>query len=287
LKVQAPAKINLALHVTGQRADGYHLLDSLVTFTDFGDELAFAASETDEFIIDGPFAAALLEQDAGKNLVVKARDALRTLAQSRSCPPVSIRLTKNLPIASGLGGGSSDAAAALGGLNEFWGLALTAGVLSAAGLALGADVPMCLAGKPLRAAGIGEEITRLDAFPALDLVLVNPGVEVSTADIFKALVKKDNRPMSSKANLSSFHAACEFLSAQHNDLQRPAIALEPVIADCLSALEDSGAMLVRMSGSGATCFGIFTNGANAARAAGVIGRKNPQWFVRAAACPGV
>ena len=276
LKVQAPAKINLALHVTGQRADGYHLLDSLVTFTDFGDELTFVAADTDELTIGGPFAEQLHGTES--NLVIKARDALRALAAGRPCPPVSIHLIKNLPIASGLGGGSSDAAAALRGLNEFWGLSLSLKELSAAGLALGADVPMCLAGKPLRATGIGEEITLLDAFPALDLVLVNPGVAVSTPAIFKALLKKDNRPMSSKANLSSFHAACEFLSAQHNDLQRPAIALEPVIADCLAALEDSGAMLVRMSGSGATCFGIFTNAANAARAARNISAKHPQWW---------
>jgi 4-diphosphocytidyl-2-C-methyl-D-erythritol kinase len=286
LKIQAPAKINLALHVTGQRADGYHFIDSLVTFTEFGDELTIAESETDALTIDGPFAAPLQGQDAGKNLVIKARDAIRALASGRPCPAVSIHLTKNLPIASGLGGGSSDAAAALRGLNEHWGLSLSVDELSAAGLALGADVPMCLAGKPLRAQGIGEEITLLDAFPALDLVLVNPGVEVSTPAIFKMLGKKDNRPMSSKANLASFHAACEFLSAQHNDLQRPAMALAPVIADCLAALEDNGAMLLRMSGSGATCFGIFTNAANAARAAGVIGRKNPQWFVKAASCPG-
>ena len=276
MKIQAPAKINLALHVTGQRADGYHLLDTLVTFTDFGDELAFAAADTDELTIGGPFSEKL--HGAESNLVIKARDALRALAAGRPCPPVSIHLTKNLPIASGLGGGSGDAAAALRGLDEFWGLGLSAKELSAAGLALGADVPMCLAAKPLRARGIGEEITLLDAFPALDLVLVNPGVAVSTPAIFKALLKKDNRPMSSKANLSSFHAACEFLSAQHNDLQRPAIALEPVIADCLAALEDSGAMLVRMSGSGATCFGIFTNAANAARAARNIRARHPQWW---------
>lgn len=286
MKFSAPAKINLALHVTGQRADGYHLLDSLVTFTDFGDELSFAASGADSLTIDGPFAAQLQGQEAGENLVIKARDALRALAAERPCPPVSIHLTKNLPIASGLGGGSSDAAAALRGLSAHWGLALPQSALSAAGLALGADVPMCLAGRPLRATGIGEEISLLDAFPALDLVLVNPGAAVSTAAIFKALVKKDNRAMSSKANLASFHSACEFLSAQHNDLQRPAIALEPVIGDCLAALQDSGAMLVRMSGSGATCFGIFTNAANAARAAGAMKRKCPQWFVRAVSCPG-
>jgi 4-diphosphocytidyl-2-C-methyl-D-erythritol kinase len=276
VKFSAPAKINLALHVTGQRADSYHLIDSLVTFAEFGDELTFAASNADGLVIDGPFAAQL--QGAETNLAVKARDALRALASGRPCPPVSIHLTKNLPIASGLGGGSSDAAAALRGLNEFWGLALSAEALRMAGLTLGADVPMCLAGKPLRAQGIGEDITLLGAFPALDLVLVNPGVEVSTAAIFKALLKKDNRPMSSKANLASFHAVCEFLSAQHNDLQRPAIALAPVIADCLAALGDHGAMLTRMSGSGATCFGIFTNGANAARAARAIAARHPGWW---------
>jgi 4-diphosphocytidyl-2-C-methyl-D-erythritol kinase len=276
VKFSAPAKINLALHVTGQRADGYHLIDSLVTFAEFGDDLTFAASNADGLVIDGPFAAQL--QGAEANLAVKARDALRALASGRPCPPVSIHLTKNLPIASGLGGGSSDAAAALRGLNEFWGLALSAEALRMAGLTLGADVPMCLAGKPLRAQGIGEDITLLGAFPALDLVLVNPGVEVSTAAIFKALLKKDNRPMSSKANLASFHAVCEFLSAQHNDLQRPAIALAPVIADCLAALGDHGAMLTRMSGSGATCFGIFTNAANAARAARAIAARHPGWW---------
>jgi 4-diphosphocytidyl-2-C-methyl-D-erythritol kinase len=276
VKFSAPAKINLALHVTGQRADSYHLIDSLVTFAEFGDELTFAAANADGLVIDGPFAAQL--QGAETNLAVKARDALRALASGRPCPPVSIHLTKNLPIASGLGGGSSDAAAAMRGLNEFWGLALSAEALRMAGLTLGADVPMCLAGKPLRAQGIGEDITLLGAFPALDLVLVNPGVEVSTAAIFKALLKKDNRPMSSKANLASFHAVCEFLSAQHNDLQRPAIALAPVIADCLAALGDHGAMLTRMSGSGATCFGIFTNGANAARAARAIAARHPGWW---------
>ena len=279
MKVQAPAKINLALHVTGQRADGYHLLDSLVTFTDFGDELTFAAADTDELTTGGPFAEQL--HGAESNLVIKARDALRALAAGRSCPPVSIHLTKNLPIASGLGGGSGDAAAALRGLNELWRLSLSQKELSAAGLALGADVPMCLAGKPLRARGIGEEITLLDAFPALDLVLVNPGVSVATPAIFKALSKKDNRAMSPNANLASFHAACEFLSAQHNDLQRPAMALAPVIADCLAALEENGAMLARMSGSGATCFGIFTNAANAARAAKAIAAAHQGWWALA------
>jgi 4-diphosphocytidyl-2-C-methyl-D-erythritol kinase len=285
VKFSAPAKINLALHVTGQRVDGYHLIDTLVAFTEFGDELTFAASDADEFVIDGPFAAQL--QGDETNLVTMARDAMRALASGRPCPPVSIHLTKNLPVASGLGGGSGDAAAAMRGLNEFWELSLSVKELSAAGLALGADVPMCLAGKPLRAQGIGEEIALLQKFPALDIVLANPGVAVSTPQIFAMLAKKDNRPMSAIPNLSSMHAAGEWLAAQRNDLQGPAAKLQPVIADCLFELKESGAMLARMSGSGATCFGMFVNAAAAARAAQAIKRKHPQWFVRAASCPGV
>ena len=274
--IKAPAKINLALHVTGQRADGYHVLDSLVVFTGFGDDLTFTLAEIDTLIIDGPFAASL--HNSKSNLVMQAMTRLRAFASAHPCPPVDIRLTKNLPVASGIGGGSSDAAATLRGLCQLWNLPYSLSELQALGASLGADVPMCLAGKPLRATGIGDEIVLFSAFPALDLVVVNPGVEISTPEIFKALTKKDNRPMSSKSNLTSFHAVSEFLSAQHNDLQRPAIALQPVIADCLSVLQDKGAMLVRMSGSGATCFGLFTNPAMAARAAQSIRAAHPNWF---------
>ncbi len=274
--IKAPAKINLALHVTGQRADGYHVLDSLVVFTGFGDDLTFTLAEIDTLIIDGPFAASL--HDSKSNLVMQAMTLLRASASGHPCLPVDIRLTKNLPVASGIGGGSSDAAATLRGLCQLWSLPYSLSELQALGATLGADVPMCLAGKPLRATGIGDEIVLFSAFPALDLVVVNPGVEISTPEIFKALTKKDNRPMSSKSNLTSFHAVSEFLSAQHNDLQRPAIALQPVIADCLSVLQDKGAMLVRMSGSGATCFGLFTNPAMAARAAQSIRAAHPNWF---------
>jgi 4-diphosphocytidyl-2-C-methyl-D-erythritol kinase len=278
--VGAPAKINLALHVTGQRADGYHLLDSLVVFTEFGDALAFEAADEDGFVIDGPCAGTLAAEEPGTNLVIKAREALRA-SVGYPCPPVLIRLTKNLPIASGIGGGSSDAAATLLGLAEFWNVKVTSGALRLAGLGLGADVPMCLLGKPLFAKGIGEEISLASPFPALHLVLVNPGVEVSTPAVFKALSSKTNKPLSLHANLSSIQGLCQWLAAQRNDLQNPALDMQPVIRDAIYSLSERGALVSRMSGSGATCFGIFPSAQAATSAAKAICERNPHWFVKA------
>jgi 4-diphosphocytidyl-2-C-methyl-D-erythritol kinase len=281
--VGAPAKINLALHVTGQRADGYHLLDSLVVFTGLGDTLAFETADADGFVIDGPYAGALAAEAPDTNLVTKARQALRTHCESlgHPCPAVLIRLTKNLPIASGMGGGSSDAAAALRGLAEFWKVSMAPGMLAQIGLSLGADVPMCLLAKPLFAKGIGEEISLASPFPALHLVLVNPGVEVSTPAVFKALSSKTNKPLSLHANLSSIQGLCQWLAAQRNDLQNPAMDMQPVIRDAIYALSERGALVARMSGSGATCFGIFPSAQAATSAAKAISERHTDWFVRA------
>ncbi|RUX96383.1 4-(cytidine 5'-diphospho)-2-C-methyl-D-erythritol kinase, partial [Mesorhizobium sp. M2A.F.Ca.ET.040.01.1.1] len=166
----APAKINLALHVTGRRDDGYHLIESLAVFTRFGDRLEIEPAEQDEFSVFGRYAAGLPLDDG--NLVVKARDALRREAGVQRTPPVAIRLEKNLPVASGVGGGSSDAAAALNGLARLWKLDIDEISLARIGLSLGADLPMCLKSKPLVARGIGDEVSPLSAFPALGLVLV-------------------------------------------------------------------------------------------------------------------
>jgi len=173
----------LALHVTGQRADGYHLIDSLAVFTRFGDRLDIEPAEQDDFSVSGRYAAGLPLD--GDNLVVKARDALRRGAGGQHTPPVAIRLEKNLPIASGVGGGSSDAAATLNGLARLWKLDIDDNSLARIGLTLGADLPMCLKGKPLVARGIGDEVFTLPAFPALGLVLINPGVAVSTPEVFR------------------------------------------------------------------------------------------------------
>ncbi|AGB47475.1 4-(cytidine 5'-diphospho)-2-C-methyl-D-erythritol kinase [Mesorhizobium sp. CO1-1-9] len=275
----APAKINLALHVTGRRADGYHLIESLAVFTRFGDRIEIAPADADEFSVSGRYAADV-PLDGG-NLVLKGRDALRQAAGVRSTPPVSIRLEKNLPVASGVGGGSSDAAAVLRGLTESWGLELDSAELARIGLSLGADVPMCLAAKPLVARGIGEELSMVPDFSALGLVLVNPGVPVSTTEIFAALSRRDNEPLPPLPRSIDFHSLRNWLEITRNDLERPALAMQPAIGRALSWLDKAGSGFSRMSGSGATCFGLFETGNVAKRAAAEIRDRQPDWFVAA------
>lgn len=275
----ARAKINLALHVTGQRADGYHLLDSLVTFTDFGDELAIRPSAQDRFEIVGRFAETL-PADAD-NLVTRARDGLRALAAELGCEtcPVDITLTKSLPLSSGIGGGSADAAATLRGLARLWNLDLPREPLARLCLSLGADVPMCLESSPLIARGIGEDIEPLATLPSFFILLVNPLKPVSTPQIFRSLTSKANAP------LPPFDPAqsdwLDYLSGLRNDLQEPAQRLLPDIAECLQQLEDSGADVCRMSGSGATCFGLYRDEMALERAALTLEQARPQWYVRA------
>ena len=265
LRLRAPAKINLALHVTGRRADGYHLLDSLVVFTRFGDELEIGPAAADSFHVEGPFATDV-PTDAS-NLVIKARDAIRQAQGVRG--PLALRLTKNLPPASGIGGGSSDAAACLAGMAK--------GDLAEIGLRLGADLPMCLAAEPLRARGIGERIDLVQKFPALSLVLANPGVEVPTSEIFRRLPSPDNAPLPDLPEGD----VVEWLRGTRNDLQTPAIAYAPQIGECLELLERSGADFARMSGSGATCFGVFADDDAAERAAERMRAAKGSWFVAA------
>jgi 4-diphosphocytidyl-2-C-methyl-D-erythritol kinase len=275
--VLAPAKLNLALHVTGRRPDGYHLLDSLVAFTRFGDRLTIAPADEDSFVMSGPFAAGLQADDT--NLVIRARDALRRAFGDQS--PVSIGLEKNLPIASGVGGGSSDAAATLKGLRDVWKLNASDADLVRIGLPLGADLPMCLAAKPLLARGIGDEITPVPGMASLGIVLVNPGVAVSTADVFAALASRDNAPLPPLPRALDFHGLCNWLETTRNDLEVPARRIRPEISGALAALRKGGAHFVRMSGSGATCFGLFESGNVAKRAATTIRERKPGWFVAA------
>ncbi|MFD1745821.1 4-(cytidine 5'-diphospho)-2-C-methyl-D-erythritol kinase [Rhizobium helianthi] len=275
----ARAKINLALHVTGRRADGYHLLDSLVTFVDLGDALEFWPSEADGFHVEGQFGALLgAEHD---NLVLRARDALRQLAQNLGCatPPVRIKLVKNLPIASGIGGGSADAAATLRGLSRLWKLDLPEAKLKTLAVSLGADVPMCLASTPLVARGIGEELTLLPDLPAFPILLANPLVGVSTPEIFRALTKRNNPP------LPPFPLEgadwWPYLHNLRNDLQPPAEELVPEISTVITALETSGAGLVRMSGSGATCFALYHSQAEVEAALSRLKETHPTWYLAA------
>jgi 4-diphosphocytidyl-2C-methyl-D-erythritol kinase len=338
--VQAPAKINLALHVVGQRDDGYHLLESVAVFTRFGDRVTVDRAEADEFVVTGPYADAIPIDES--NLVLQARDALRAALPSGAGFPVSISLEKNLPPASGIGGGSSDAAATLKALERLWGGRV---LLEKIGLPLGADVPMCLSSSPALVSGIGEKVERIPNFPPLFIVLVNPGVEVSTPAVFSRLKVKNNpglgRPVfdgrrtgasevrpplrfasqttsppldggeeapaamlgtlplphenggevAREARRSGGYSAMsdrpvggrEVLHARlretRNDLQAPARELAPVIGEALEALRATQAQFFRMSGSGATCFGLYDTSREAEIAAADISRARPDWFV--------
>lgn len=276
----ARAKINLALHVTGRRADGYHLLDTLAAFPGIGDRLTAEPSDTLTLEISGPFGAGLEAGDS--NLVLKAA---RLLA-ARSPGPCGARLVleKNLPVASGIGGGSADAAAALRLLKALWRIEIANAGLAALALEIGADVPMCLASTPLIARGIGDEITRAPRLPEAGIVLVNPGVAVETPAVFKALAKRDNPPLpplpgsfSDAADLSAW------LADARNDLEAAAISLTPTIADVLAALNAQPETLVaRMSGSGATCFALCESVEQARSAAKRLKAQHPDWWVQAA-----
>ncbi|SOC16212.1 4-(cytidine 5'-diphospho)-2-C-methyl-D-erythritol kinase [Rhodobacter maris] len=267
IEVFAPAKVNLALHVTGQRADGYHLLDSLVAFAPAGDRLRLAPADAMALTVRGPESRGVPE--GPENLVLKAA------ALYGPGPAAAIHLQKCLPAASGIGGGSSDAAAALRGMAALRGVAPAAG---AAVVKLGADVPMCLDPRPARTRGIGEELSPV-TLPPLPSVLVNPRVEVSTPAVFKALASKDNAPMDEIPAFANAADCIGWLARQRNDLQPAAVALAPVIAEVLGALEAlPGCLLVRMSGSGATCFGLFESDEAAAAAQARLAAANPGWW---------
>jgi 4-diphosphocytidyl-2-C-methyl-D-erythritol kinase len=266
----APAKVNLALHVTGRRADGYHLLDSLVVFPRVGDRLRAEPSRELSLSVEGRFAACL---DRGDNLVLRAA---RLLAPGRGA---ALTLDKRLPVASGIGGGSADAAAALRLLGRLWGVPLPP---TAALLGLGADVPVCLAGVASRMRGIGEALEPV-ALPAFWLVLANPGVPVATGAVFAALAGRFGPPLPHPPAFADAAALAGWLAARRNDLEAPAAALAPAIAGTLAALAaQPGCLLARMSGSGATCFGLFATAAEAEAAADALGRARPRWWVAAA-----
>ncbi|MDF1606624.1 4-(cytidine 5'-diphospho)-2-C-methyl-D-erythritol kinase [Hoeflea sp. YIM 152468] len=279
----APAKINLALHVTGQRADGYHLIESFVVFTELGDRVMADLSSADGFHLEGPESAALSRDADGSNLVVRARDALREAARQsgRDAPPVSIRLDKRVPVASGIGGGSADAAATLKALSQLWDYRPTDEILSGIALDLGADVPMCLNGTPLIARGIGEVLQPVELGFALDLVLVNPRIGVSTPEVFSRLGRRHNPPLPAPKGMTDRDQFIDWLAKTRNDLEAPARNLVADISQCLSLLEESGARLARMSGSGATCFGLYACRDAAAEAAARLKHGRPDWFIAA------
>ncbi|MCO6409562.1 4-(cytidine 5'-diphospho)-2-C-methyl-D-erythritol kinase [Hoeflea alexandrii] len=281
--IDAPAKINLALHVTGRRADGFHLIESLVVFTELGDRVSVETSGDDVFRLEGQESQVLAGEDAGNNLVVRARDMLRAdaMRSARDLSPVQICLDKRLPVASGIGGGSADAAAALKLLCQHWDYHPGAETLSRIALDLGADVPMCLDGRPLIARGIGEALTPVELGFPLDMVIVNPRVGVSTPKVFHALECRENPPLPKPQGLGDREHFIAWLRQARNDLQPAAQRMVPEISQCLSALETAGARMARMSGSGASCFGLFADAAEALAAAQKLKQDQPDWFIAA------
>ncbi len=263
----APAKLNLFVQVTGRRPDGYHLLDSLVVFANVGDALEAAPAEALTLAVAGPEAAALAEEP--DNLVLRAA---RALAAAAGMPAqAALRLEKRLPVASGIGGGSADAAAALRLLARLWGVPLPPARLAALALAIGADVPVCLDCAPRRMMGIGEILKAPPILPRFGLVLANPRVEVSTPAVFRALAGQGSGPAALPEGWPDAAAMAAGLGRLANDLERPAIALCPAVAEVLAALRAlPGALLARMSGSGATCFAILPDAEAAARAASLL-----------------
>lgn len=273
VEVFAPAKVNLALHVTGQRADGYHLLDSFVVFADVGDRIVATVADRLSLTIRGPEAHHL--ESGPDNLVLRAA---RLLGTDRGA---AITLDKVLPVSSGIGGGSADAAAALQALSRLRGDQLPE---IEKVLRIGADVPVCLAGRPARMSGIGE---RLDPAPALPdgaaLLLANPRVAASTPKVFAALSGRDNLPLDPFPDrFGSVEAMADWLVLQRNDLEIPARTIAPVIGEVLAEIAATGCLMARMSGSGATCFGLFAGLSAAQDAARCLERRRPDWWIRAA-----
>ncbi|QGP78481.1 4-(cytidine 5'-diphospho)-2-C-methyl-D-erythritol kinase [Sphingobium sp. CAP-1] len=269
----AYAKVNVALHVRARRDDGYHALESLFVFAQDGDRLEAQASDDGaiDLVIDGPFGGGL---EAGPaNLVVRAARALQSyLGDQRGA---AIRLTKNLPVASGIGGGSADAAATLRLLARLWDVRIEAGELAGLALELGSDVPACVASVTQLVTGRGEHLARhaVDGLEGMPMLLVNPGVGVSTVSVFAGWDRQDRGAL----DAGSFDA---LIAGGRNDLEMPAMAVAPVIGDVLAALAGAkGVRLARMSGSGATCFALFDADEAMARAADAIRWTQPGWWV--------
>lgn len=283
----APAKINLFLHVTGRRPAqgpqaGYHELESLVVFAQDEtacDRIAVAPADTLSLTLEGPQATTLASV-GDDNLVLRAARQLQAMNGRQA----TITLTKNLPVASGIGGGSADAAATLHALRALWQIELDDDTLGRVAAQLGADVPVCLFGRAAMMTGIGDQIVAQQSLPPFWLVLVNPGVALATRDVFSALAGQYGPPMPLERRPDSAADLAILLRARRNDLEAPARFLAPEIDPVLAALKaQNGCLLARLSGSGATCFGLFAEKRDAEFALRNLSRAYPKWWVAATA----
>jgi len=280
LSEPAPAKINLYLHVLGRRDDGYHRLDSLVVFAGVQDTISAMADDTLRLDVSGPFAAAL-DGTGESNLIVQAVRGLAEIAGRAA--GVHLRLVKRLPVAAGIGGGSADAAATLRLLCRLWKVVPEQGSLEALALRLGADVPVCLDGRAIFVGGIGEELFPSPRLPSVWLVLVNPGVPLGTGRVFSARTGPNSTAGRFEELPADAATLAALLSERSNDLEAPALGLEPVVSEALDVLAAlPGCYLARMSGSGSTCFGLFADRNAAYEGAAAIAAAKSSWWSVAA-----
>lgn len=278
-KLMAPAKINLFLHITGKREDGYHLLQSAMIFVDVGDDLEFSRHDGLFLDVEGPFAGDM--PDPHENLVCKAAQLLA--AEYKMAASGQVTLTKKLPVASGIAGGSSDAAMALKGFARLWGLPDEQNRLQKIAQKLGADVPACLYRQPVWAEGTGEKITRLPDMPEMHFVLANPMVPTPTPEVFRRFRNKFSPPLQFSGRRKSASEWVADLKIYRNDLTDAALEVTPHIKDVLEALRQTpGCHFARLSGSGATCFGVYDHPETAMAAVHLIRQRQPRWWVVAA-----
>ena len=275
--ILAPAKLNLCLHITGKRADGYHLLESVVAFTDMGDVLEVAPAEKLILTVTGEFAYALPEV-SDDNLVLKAARLLQALSGTQQ--GAHITLHKHLPVGSGMGGGSADAAAALRVLTRLWDVQVDEEKLAGAMLGLGSDLPVCYQGLPCVMRGIGEDIAPLSLWGAeIHAVLVHPRRELLTSQVYGEFSGQFDATFEAPSQISSFEEFVAFLKPLHNSLEQPAIHWMSEIAHILKELNaTTDCAIARMSGSGAGCFGIYDSALKAQIAAARIKKAHPEWW---------
>ena len=270
---KASAKVNLCLQIVGQKSNGFHLLDSIVAFTEFGDKLFFKKSDKLELTVQGAFSDQIPVDNS--NLILKAAELLRTLNKIKT--GAHITLIKNLPPSAGLGGGSSDAAAAIRGLSRLWGTDLPE-IRDL--MTIGSDLPVCINQKTQHMQGFGEVLNEINTFPNLPILLVNPLKKVSTQTVFRMLKNKKNLPLSKYEKLFETKKDCiEWLLLQRNDLMEPAVSVEPVISEVLRLISNQiSVKKVSMSGSGATCFGVFDNKHDCDLAMRKVRGERPEWW---------
>ena len=280
----APAKVNLSLQVKGRRLDGYHELVSLVAFATVGDQLSACKSSSGlNLDVVGANGQTLKDEVPcfDDNILMQAARALQHEVGTKQGADLS--LEKNLPVAAGIGGGSADAAAALRLLCSLWDLTITPKQLATIALGLGADVPVCLAGHATVMSGIGEVLSPKVSLPRLPCVLVNPRVSVPTGKVFEKLnapLLEQEGPIICPTDFGTLDSLCHWLESHPNDLEKPAREIEPIISDVLALLSHVGApRLTRMSGSGATCFGLYETQENADQAAAAMKVQQPNWWI--------